>query len=177
MEDSEQETSYYQSYPLKAFPEIPTTTSWGRVRSDDSLHSKQPLRSSLYQFRVTLALMVVTAIWIGFTIFYAYNATVDPPVSRKLLSSSPANTILAINVLSHITIFLLQVLCSDVFEGIRWALASGGGIPMSTFLSLSRATSPVGVLYLLLHRAKSKLGIFRGHHFWGLKRYFPRSLL
>jgi len=130
-----------------------------------------PLKPSGYQFRVTFLVALLTAVCVGFTIFYAYNATVDPPVSRTLLLSNPSRTILVINILSHVTMFLLSVLSLAVYEGIRWALACGGGLSIPTFISLSPATSPMGVLYLFFHRANSHLNFLRGHHLWGSQRY------
>ena len=167
-----------QTYPLRPFPDLPAPRSDLKVLQSYSVSHRgsrqspnNPLQveSSLNQFRVTFLIAFITAVWVEFAFFYAYNASVDPPVSRKLCLSNPAHTILAVNVLSHVTIFLLSILSSDVFEGIRWVLACGGGISMPTFLSLSRATSPIRVLYLFFHRAKSNLSFFQRPSSLGLQ--------
>jgi hypothetical protein len=133
-----------------------------------------PLKSTFYQFRLTWAVVILTAAWIGFTIFFAYNSRLQIPVSQVLLFSSPSRTILALTVLSHGTIFLLQMVSADVFEAVRWALAAKGTSAFA-FLSLARATNPMGVLYLLFHRSRSGQTFLKGHYLWASQRYFSPS--
>jgi hypothetical protein len=64
-------------------------------------------------------------------------------------------------------------LTSSVFEAVRWAFASSrSGIPASSFLSLSRATSVFGILNLLIGNEKHSLVRKDGHRFWSLQRYY-----
>src|SRR5271170_2819835 len=101
-----------------------------------------------------LVLAVLTFVFIGFTIFYSYNATLGSPVSRRLLPSNPSSTILIINIISHVTVALLQLLTSSLFEAVRWVFAMKNGVPSFTMLSLSPGTGILGVLYLLFSRSE-----------------------
>lgn len=135
--------------------------------------SGEPLKSPFRQLLWTWLLTLLTSLWLCFTIFFAYNSGLDDPLSNRLLFPTPGKNIAALNILSHISILLLQLVTSDVFEAIRWALASYRGISSFGFLVLSRATSPLGVLYLLFFNWKGKAASFTGEHrIWGAKRYY-----
>ena len=129
------------------------------------------LRSPIRQLFWSWILSVVASVWVIFTVYFAYNCTLDRPLSTRLMFSRPDNTILALNVLSHGTIFLLGHLTSSVFEAVRWALASSkNGISVFSFIGLSRATSPLGVMTLMVGNAGSKLFARDGHRLWGFQR-------
>lgn len=126
------------------------------------------------QQRFTLLLAVLTALCMIFTIFFAYNSSLELPLSTKLIFERPERSILALNVASQITIFCLAELTSVVLEATRWAFAcTSSGTSAYTFLALSRATSIMGVLSLLFYSgAKPKTFQKDGHRLWGGQRYF-----
>ena len=79
---------------------------------------------------------------------------------------------LVLNILSHGTILLLKEITSDVFEVVRWGLAtSRNGIPTSSFLSLGRATSLFGVFNLFAGKENESLVSRDGNRIWSLQRY------
>ena len=130
------------------------------------------LQSTFRQFFWTWLLALFAAFWIMFTIYFAYNCTLEKPLSTALIFSSPDNTLLVLNILSHGTIFCLKELTSAVFEAVRWAFASSNkGIPAYSFLSLSRATNLFGILILFAGKEKNSLASKEGHRIWGFQRY------
>jgi len=111
----------------------------------------------------TLLLVILTAMTMSFTIFFAYNSSLAKPISRKLILAKPERSILVLNLASQITIFCLAELTTSVLEALRWALAcTPSGVSAHTFLALGRSTNILGVLFLLFAR---------GHKFWGSQRY------
>ena len=146
-------------------------------RKIDSRHSvdgelPQALRSTFYQLRFIMFLPIITTTCIVFTIVYAYNASSASPFSPRLHPSNPSKTIRILNILSHVTVFLLQTLTSGLFETIRWAFAVHNGVPALTMMSLSADTSFLSVLYLLLSQSSRGLSWGTGHHLWGFQRLF-----
>lgn len=94
---------------------------------------------------------------------YVYQVLIadHPHVGRLFLS--PANTNLLITVLSQVFGQLIQALFKNVFDVLRWQLASRErGVPLPTFLQLSGATKLLGVLTLIAVKGN--------HHIWGLQR-------
>jgi hypothetical protein len=130
-----------------------------------------PLRSTFYQVRLLIISTIFTLACVLVTIIYAYNATLTTPISPALLPSNPAQTIRILNILSHVTVFLLQTLTIGVFEVVRWVFAARTGVSAFTFLSLSSGTSFLGVLYLLFQRAHAPMAWASSHHVWGFQRY------
>lgn len=134
--------------------------------------SATPLKPTWKQFLMTWGFTVCATLWIIFTIFFAYNSTLSNPFSTSLIPSKPNNTIAALAVLSHVTVFLLQMITSSVFEAVRWAYASSrGGISAFAFVALSRATGIHGVADLVIHDSKTNEGFTKGHRFWGSQRF------
>lgn len=127
----------------------------------------KPLGSSFYQVRLLTVWTGVTIICIVFTIIYAYNATRASPFWPGILPSDPSQTIRILNILSHVTVFLLQTLTAGLFETIRWVFAARNGVTAFTFISLSSGTSYLGVLYLLFRRANRSSNWRTSHHVWG----------
>jgi hypothetical protein len=122
-----------------------------------------------------LLLAVVTAMVMSFTVFLAYNSTLEHPLSQKLVATTPEQSILILNIASQITIFCLGETTHWVFETVRWALASSqSGIAAYTFLLLSRATSVAGVIYMMFGRPASVGFQKDGYRIWGSQRYANR---
>jgi hypothetical protein len=130
------------------------------------------LKSTFKQRASSWVTICATLLWLTFTVFFAYNATLGVPLFASLVFA-PSKTITVLNILSHVTVVLLQLVTSDVFEAVRWALASSQkGISSFAFLALSRATSSMGVLYLIGHSSpdNSSDRVITGHRLWGAKR-------
>src|SRR5271170_5472202 len=129
--------------------------------------------SPIRQQTFTLIIACVTAVFMSFTIFFAYNSSMETPVSSILIFSNPERSILALNVLSQLTIFFLHELTTSVLEATRWAFASSAsGVSAFAFLSMSRATSIVGVLCLLMGNGPTPYKVEKdGHRLWGGQRY------
>jgi hypothetical protein len=128
------------------------------------------LKSPVRQLLLTWLLTFSTSVWLGFTILFAYNSTLGNPLSSKLLFPAAGQTVTALTLLSHVSILLLQFVTSNVFESVRWALAGSRGISAFGFVTLSRATSPLGVLSLLPFSSKTATHVVRDHRFWGIQR-------
>lgn len=146
-----------------------------KIRSQETVGADgdKPRRSMWSRFPSTWLLMAFATALLGFTIFFAWNSTLADPFVQSLLPASPTHTITALNILSHVTVFVLQVLVSNVFEALRWAFASSEqGISAFGFMSMSRATNLLGVLYLLPFNSGST-EFWTGHRLWGLQRYNP----
>src|SRR5271154_1167236 len=126
--------------------------------------------SPIRQQTCTLIIACVTAVFMSFTIFFAYNSSMETPVSATLVFSNPERSILALNVLSQVTIFFLHELTTSVLEATRWAFASSAsGVSAFAFLSMSRATSIVGVLCLLMGNGPTPYKVEK--ELWGGQRY------
>jgi hypothetical protein len=125
----------------------------------------EPLKPTWRQFLITWLTTLLLGLVVLFTIYFAWNSTLNNPQSPNLIFATPGHTIIALTVLSHITVLLLQTTMGNVFEAVRWSSAgTRKGISSLNFLILSRATGMLGVLYLLL-------GSGSGHRLWGLQRY------
>jgi hypothetical protein len=134
--------------------------------------SGENLPSPIRQQTFTLIVSCVTAVCMSFTIFFAYNSSMETPVSTKLIFSNPERSILALNVLSQVTIFFLHELMTSVLKATRWAFASSAsGVSAFAFLSMSRATSIVGVLCLLKGKGPTPHKVGKdGHRLLGGQR-------
>ena len=110
-------------------------------------------QSPMRKQRYTLILATLTAGCMAFTVFFAYNSSLEHPISSKLIFNRPEKSILVLNIASQITIFCLAELTTCVLDAVRWAFAcSVTGASAYTFLALSRATNVIGVVCLLLGR-------------------------
>lgn len=83
---------------------------------------------------------------------YVKMVLIDETPPPPYLRLSPGRTILAVNIFAHIVAFLIWDQISSSLEAWRWALASrhGRGLPLGSFLALSRATGPAAVAALML---------------------------
>jgi hypothetical protein len=141
------------------------------MHSTSAWHYRSDFPSPLWNQRFTLALACLTAIVMSFTFFFAYNSSLEHPLSAGLIFQRPERSILVLNIASQLTIFCIAELTASTFEAFRWALASSvSGISASTFLALSRATNTAGVVFLLF--GKGKRGLERDDfRLWGSQRY------
>jgi hypothetical protein len=122
---------------------------------------------------ITLTLLCVTTLCMVFTIFFAYNNSLENPHVPALVANSPQRSILILNFASQLTLFSLAELTYSVLDATRWALAcSTSGVSALTFLTLSRTTSLIGAFYLTM-------GGKNGHHhrIWGVQRYVNYYLI
>jgi hypothetical protein len=133
--------------------------------------SKRPVPRNRW---LTLAMGVIAAGCMSFTIFFAYNSSLDKPYISLLVFGRPETSILILTVALQLTIFSLAEFTSGVLDATRWALAcSSRGTSALTFLVLSRATNFVGALYLTCTAANGQGGVLG----WGSQRYLsPRSI-
>src|SRR5947207_15605090 len=129
--------------------------------------------SRITRHRLTWFLAFITVICMSFTIFFAYNSSLERPYSSLFVSKTPERSILILNIASQLTIFSLAELTISVLEAIRWALVCRtSGTSGLTFIGLSRATGVVGVIYLLAGKGGPSSKI------WGFQRCYPhRSLI
>src|SRR5271169_6443774 len=127
-------------------------------------------QSPMRKQRYTLILATLTAGCMAFTVFFAYNSSLEHPMSSKLIFNRPEKSILVLNIASQITIFCLAELTTCVLDAVRWAFASSvTGASAYTFLALSRATNVIGVVCLLLGKDSQESGR-DGHRIWGGQR-------
>ena len=121
---------------------------------------------------VALVVAFITAILLAFTIFFSYNSSLQQPYLSLFVSKKPERSILILNVASQVTLFALAELTSSVFDSIRWALACHGtGTTALTFITLSRATSFIGSLYLSMGKNRVPGSFPRNdHRVWGIQR-------
>jgi hypothetical protein len=122
---------------------------------------------------VTLLMACITALCMVFTIFYAYNNSRAQPYLSWFVSKRPEQSILILNVASHLTLFTLAELTVTVIDAARWSLACGAsGTPALTWLTMSRATSFIGALYLSIGSGGAPGRLERNNHrIWGAQRY------
>jgi len=83
--------------------------------------------------------------------FYVKVVLINESPPPSLLSFSPGRTVLSVNIFAHLVAFLVWDQVSTAMEALRWSLASRQtGMPLGSFLALSRATGPTGVASLVL---------------------------
>jgi len=137
------------------------------------LQSRPRRQGGLFRRRsFVLFLAVLTAASVSFTVFFAYNSSLENPVSSTLIFQKPSTSILVLNILSHITLYCIAEFTLCMFEIVRWAFAcSASGTPAYTFLALSRATNVAGVFCLVLGKGpKPRRAQRDGHRIWGCQR-------
>ncbi|KAH8590351.1 hypothetical protein B0O99DRAFT_745271 [Bisporella sp. PMI_857] len=84
--------------------------------------------------------------------FYVKTVLINEAPPPSFLQLPPGRTLLTVNVFAHVVAFLIWDQVSTSLEALRWALASRQehGLPLGSFLALSRATGPVAVASLML---------------------------
>ena len=135
----------------------------------------RPLETLLRNQPLIFIKVLLACASVSFTVFFAYNSSLEIPVTERLIWTKPQNTILTINILSQVTLVLLSDLIMNSFECIRWAMiCSKSGIPILTFLSLSSSTSLVGVLKIIFEGFRTRCGckiIPASPRVWGYQRW------
>jgi hypothetical protein len=130
---------------------------------DIDLITQPPFLSKIRQLRCRT---IFWALMVPFTAFlsqYIYQVLIAEHPHVSTLFFSPANTNLVITILAQVFAQLIQALFFDIFDILRWQLASRErGVSIPTFLQLSGATRWLGVLCLVVVRGS--------HHIWGLHR-------
>jgi hypothetical protein len=112
-------------------------------------------------FAVTIPLSIVL-----FAYIYLVLIAQHPKFGRLVFS--PARTIFVVTLISQLIAQLIKYLFWNVFDTLRWQLASRDtGVGTTTFLGLSQGTSIQGVFLLM--------GVKGKHLTWCAQRYFPRK--
>ena len=151
-------------------------SEWTSPKSWMILQSRWPLIRRFYYTGVLTTISIVVTSW---TIYYAYNASVtsDPFVSLLWVSSN--STIFTINLMAQITLMFLTELVQIVSECFRWSRACTPqkGIPLLSFLALSRSISPVALLSLATPCIPDWRMRLKDHRFqWLAIQRFPNPL-
>jgi hypothetical protein len=131
--------------------------------SGSDLIPQSPPPKKIQQLRCGIIFWVLMVPYTAFVSQYVYQVLrADHPHVGRLFRS-PADTNLIITILSQVFGLLIQALFKNIFDVLRWQLASRErGVPIPTFLQLSGATKWLGVLTLI--------AIKGNHHIWGLQR-------
>ena len=125
--------------------------------------------------RTNLAVALLTALCMTFTILFAYDSSLENPFLSTFMSKTPERNILILNLALQISLFLLAELTLSVFEAARWALACrSSGTTALNFLTLSRATGFIGAVYLFC--GKSGIRGRNDHQIWGFQRYESQKI-
>ena len=128
------------------------------LRSTTSIQGTA-IPSRLKQSFYIISLFIVAALLSTFVCYYVYQTLVSAtPALGKLLFSA-STTVFAVNILSQGVQITINTLFGDLFEAMRWQLASRRtGVSIKTFLGLSGSTPRIGIGMLL--------GAKGTHRFW-----------
>jgi len=126
------------------------------LRFDSTSHVQPKFKRLSLVWRTAMITCIVST----FAVFYSYRALVNLSALPKHLALPPGKTVLVVNILSHVVAFLCWNLFVNTSEALRWAIACRPekGILVTSFLTLSRATSLAGIWNLI-----AKGGT---HQFW-----------
>ena len=157
-------------------PDIPKEASTKRVAramaSSNSMVQFLRVDRTVFSCEIQTAEMdhipaLVTILLSSFAIVYSYAALIAPYHHLGALNFSPSRTIFVIGLLSQTIALLLEHVFDNVFNVLRWQLASrSNGDRTTTFLALNIATSHPGVLMLIC--------VGGPHLIWCLQRYFSK---
>jgi hypothetical protein len=160
-----------------------TATSVDRSRAKrrpsrfKNVYTGDKLQSTPRQLLWTWITALASCLWMAFTTLFAFNCSLPKPLAASLLPPRSEDSLLILNILSHGMVLLLGLLTSQAFETVRRALASSKkGIPVGSFLGLSRATGLLGVISVLFNGKFSGFLKLDGPQFWSMQRYFFPSL-
>jgi hypothetical protein len=123
------------------------------------------------------AFAISSSIFTISTIFYIWWTSF---ATFKLKFQDPQWTVFTIAVLSYVSAVLLNGFTETMCDVLRWKFSrhKPKGISLLNFLALSQATSPLGLIFLLVHVGRSfKLSVFSEHRLWCIMRsqVFTRS--
>lgn len=106
------------------------------------------LKSPFLESKFAWLLAVATAIWLGFTLVYAYATS---SISHPLVFATDATRATRnLRILSEgVTLLLTALICASASIVIWAAVSSDRGITLSTWLAMSTNTGPWGLLLLL----------------------------
>jgi hypothetical protein len=108
------------------------------------------LQTKLKQHTTSIIIATMTIILLGFSIWFIDIEFISEKPLPEHLQLSTRRTILLVNIISHVNVFLASLLLEISYETLRWSLASrNGGVSLSTFLALSKATSFMGITDLI----------------------------
>jgi hypothetical protein len=127
---------------------------------DDSRHSSphsaavnvptSVLQSKFKQHFTSYLLAVLASLVLAFSTWFIFTVFISEKQIPRYFRLSPGQTIIVINILTHVVVFLVWQLVDSAFEALRWTLASRDeGVLITTFLAMSRATGFIGVADLL----------------------------
>jgi hypothetical protein len=123
-----------------------------------------PLEPRWRQLIYFTLLFLITALWVTATVVYTFMSSSSK--RPYTIFVSPEHTILALNIGSQISVFLLSEVVAEASDRLRWTLAARPeGVGLATFFGLGRATSLMGVVMLVFSRQRV------GHVKWCLQRY------
>jgi len=124
------------------------------------------LSSVFWQFK-SLTILCFGAIPLSvLLLYYIFTVFVSRDPNLGPLLFQPSRTLLVVTIMSQLLGLLINELFISVFEALRWQLASRkGGVHVTTFLGLSKATSLFGVLRILY------TGGIADHVWWCMQRY------
>lgn len=89
----------------------------------------------------------------AWTVFYSYNATINPDPFLALVQDSSNTKIFLIAFSAQVTIQFLNWLIHEVYECLRWTwISSKRGTDLTSFLILSSSISPFGLIQFLSSR-------------------------
>jgi hypothetical protein len=141
----------------------PNADSSSLERGRDDLVRASSLEPKTQRFLPHWVLAFSSVIVSIFSTAYSYRVLVSEDSIPNSLAITPGQTVLVVNILSHLVAFMCWALFSNATEALRWALACREqGVRLPTFLALSRATPLGGVAYLC---------VVRGYHqIWSMQR-------
>lgn len=141
----------------------------GSARS--KLQGGTKLSSVFWQFKTLTILCFGTIPLSVLLLYYIYTVFVSRDPNLGPLLFQPSRTLLVVTIISQLLGLLINELFVSVFEALRWQLASRkGGVHVTTFLGLSKATSLFGALRLLY------AGGSADHSWWCIQRYLNHML-
>ena len=117
------------------------------------------------QYLTFCLIYLLTSMVVSLTIAFAFLSSSAHPFD---IFPSPQETILALNMASNVSVFLIGEVLTSACEILRWTLAANRstGVGMASLLALGRATGLVGVMSLIISNQGGT-----GHQKWCGQRY------
>jgi hypothetical protein len=122
---------------------------------NENIAKPRKLRSSFSQSKFTWLLAIATAIWLGFTLVYAFaTSSVSHPLAFATDATSATRNL---RILSEGVTVLLNALIAASANIVMWAaVSSDRGITLLTWLAMSTNTAPRGLLSLFGWKTNDK---------------------